>query len=167
MLPYAEDVPLRFLVAALALILLLAACAAPDGALRETVSPGELSTQELEDRVRAGAERIQDLKDRLRRPVPVSGEPMQRGWESLGAGIGKAVLGQRLEQARSRLQADVRELRKRRAQAFIESEGAYLEAIRARVDPDVYPLFELAVLQGVPLERRASFVRSILQFQRK
>ena len=157
---------MRF-VATLLLILILAGCAAPDSSLRDAVPHDELSTQELEDRIRAGTEKVQDLKHALQRPMSVSGDPMQRGWESLGAGIGKAILRQRLEQARTRLQADVSELRKRRSQAFIESEVAYLEAIRARVDPDIYPLFELAVLQGIPLERRAGFVRAILQFQRK
>ena len=158
---------MRF-IATLALILLLAACAAPDRTLRETVPPNELSTQELEDRIRAAADQVQDLKHRLQRSITVSGgTPMQQGWESLGAGLGKAILRQRLEQARTRLQADISELRKRRSQAFIHSEAAYLEAIRAQVDPDVYPLFELAVLQGIPLERRANFVRSILQFQRE
>lgn len=156
----------------IALTVLLAACAASDSVSRKSSSdpqavPSEkLSTQDLEDRIRSAAERVQDMRRRLQRPSPVSGATsLERGAASLGDGLGKVILRQRLEQARNRLQADVNELRKRRTQSLIQSEIAYLEAIRARVHPDIYPLFELAVLRGVPLERRANFVRSILQFQ--
>ena len=156
----------------IALTVLLAACAASDSVSRKSSSdpqavPSEkLSTQDLEDRIRSAAERVQDMRRRLQRPSPVSGATsLERGAASLGDGLGKVILRQKLEQARNRLQADVNELRKRRTQSLIQSEIAYLEAIRARVHPDIYPLFELAVLRGVPLERRANFVRSILQFQ--
>ena len=139
----------------IALTVLLAACAASDSASPQLSSdpqaiPSEkLSTQELEDRIRSAAEKVQDMKRGLQRPSPVSGAtPLERGAASLGDSLGKVILRQRLEQARKRLQADVNELRKRRTQSLMESEMAYLEAIRARVHPDIYPLFELAVLRG-------------------
>ncbi len=156
----------------IALTILLGACAVSDNASQQssfdpqTMPSEKLSTQELEGRIRSAAEKIQDLKHRLQKPSPTSGTTsLERGAASLGDSLGKVILRRRLEQIRKRLQADVDEFRKRRTQSLIQSEIAYLEAIRARVHPDIYPLFELAVLRGVSLERRADFVRSILQFQ--